>query len=1231
MINIKTLLPELRTLVTDLAEDLLARSTADDKIDAGLRDAFKQIEKGGRTAQAFEVWRDDYLDQVAVAWVLACVFVRFMEDNHLIDECWLAGEGDRRKLAEGAHELFFRKHPHDSDREYFEHVFREVGKIPAAKELFAEGKTPLWAVGPSGDAAMKLLAFLREIDPEEGHLLRSFEVEKGDTRFLGDLYQDLSEKARKKYALLQTPVFVEEFILDRTLTPALDEFGLDKVRLIDPTCGSGHFLLGAFTRLFDQWIKRESNEIKAAQKALDGVWGVDINPFAVAIARFRLIVAAVQACGIKRLKQAPGWTIHLAAGDSLLFGSKPGWKGERTLVSQQWNLFEVDPIYAVEDRQVVNQILGQGYHVVVGNPPYIIVRDRKLNSAYRELYSTCHQKFSLGVPFTQRFWELATQPGGANGGCGYIGMITANSFMKREFGKKLIEEFFPKVDLTHVIDTSGAYIPGHGTPTVILLGRARKPVGDTVRAVLGIKGEATTPEDASQGYVWQSIVRQIDSANVQDEYTSTADVSRTTFNAHPWSIGGGGTAELKEQLDESVSDVLGNHADSIGITAVTGEDDLYVFPRHQDTLRLRTHHTISLVLGDMIRDHVLRSPVIAFWPYDHQFRLLPEEAITDLIRQMWPLKTAISQRRRFGTPMLLKGAKWYEWQELYHDKLRTPLSIIFGEIATHNHFVLDRGGKVFKHSAQIIKLSRDADENCHLKLLGLLNSSTACFWMKQACHDKGGGGIGGGLATEYWEHFFDFTGTKLQRFPMPVQKPLTLAQQIDTLASQYGELLPDTVVAAAPPNAERLAHARMQAEAIWRRMVAFQEELDWQCYQLYGLVSENLCYTGDDLPDLSLGQRAFEIVMARQMANGELQTTWFERHGSTPITEIPTHWPAAFRKLVERRIELIETSKEVGLIEKPEYKRRWNAEPWGQQEQQALRTWLLDSLERQSHGSTPELTTVARLADKASGNAEFMQVAALYRGRPDFDVAALVAELVEGEAVPFLPVFRYKPSGLRKWEVWERTWDLQREEDRLGQEIEQLRQQVQTRQKELTGKPSAEVDKLLNPLRGEIQMKEQEWKEFGHSIAVPPKYASADFQKTDYWRLRGKLDVPKERWVSYSHCQTESDPSLVIGWAGWNHLEQATALVGYYDARKREGWDARRLTPLLAGLDQLLPWIHQWHPEIDKEFGETAGQSFQTMLEHDAHELGLTLEEIRAWKPEPRNTRTTRKKKGESS
>ena len=93
------------------------------------------------------------------------------------------------------------------------------------------------------------------------------------------------------------------------------------------------------------------------------------------------------------------------------------------------------------------------------------------------------------------------------------------------------------------------------------------------------------------------------------------------------------------------------------------------------------------------------------------------------------------------------------------------------------------------------------------------------------------------------------------------------------------------------------------------------------------------------------GQRAFEIVLARKMADGEVQTTWFERHGSTPITELPADWPEDYKRLVERRIEAIETDRNIALIEQPEYKRRWNTEPWESQLERALRSWLLDRLE----------------------------------------------------------------------------------------------------------------------------------------------------------------------------------------------------------------------------------------------------------------------------------------------
>ena len=52
------------------------------------------------------------------------------------------------------------------------------------------------------------------------------------------------------------PAFVGEFILDHTLEPAMDEFGLAGLRVIDPVCGSGTFLLDAFRRLLERGRRR---------------------------------------------------------------------------------------------------------------------------------------------------------------------------------------------------------------------------------------------------------------------------------------------------------------------------------------------------------------------------------------------------------------------------------------------------------------------------------------------------------------------------------------------------------------------------------------------------------------------------------------------------------------------------------------------------------------------------------------------------------------------------------------------------------------------------------------------------------------------------------------------------------------------------------------------------------------------------------------------------------------
>lgn len=135
-------------------------------------------------------------------------------------------------------------------------------------------------------------------------------------------------------------------------------------------------------------------------------------------------------------------------------------------------------------------------------------------------------------------------------------------------------------------------------------------------------------------------------------------------------------------------------------------------------------------------------------------------------------------------------------------------------------------------------------------------------------------------------------------------------------------------------------------------------------------------------------------------------------------------------------------------------------------------------------------------------------------------------------------------------------------------------------------------------------------------IPVPPKYKSADFQKNDYWRLRGGLDVPKERWVSFPHCEG-SDGLPLVAWAGYDHLQLAKAIaIHYVHVQEQEGGrDDPRLVPLLSAICQLLPWLRQWHNEMNEEFGSRMGDYYEGFVQEEARGMGKTVDEVCGWQP----------------
>ncbi|MCM2430922.1 Eco57I restriction-modification methylase domain-containing protein [Streptomyces sp. RKAG337] len=300
---------------------------------------------------------------------------------------------------------------------------------------------------------------------DEGHRVDGYR--------LGDAYQALSADARKARALCQTPVWVADLLLALSVEPALDAVGPDQIRMIDPSCGTGHILLAAFHRIRAHRPRGRSphravTRQRGVERALQAVHGVDLDVYAAALARYRLLATSADLLGGPISAVPAAWPVQVAAADALLSTDEPLLRPGR-------------------------------YHAVVGNPPYITVRDAQLREQVRRSYpEVCSGKYSLALPFTVLMTRLAAP-------AGTVAQLTANSFMKREFGRKFIEQYLPQVDLTWVIDTSGAYIPGHGTPTVIMVHRAQPPQGDSVITVRGNRGEPRVPQDPAQGLVWRAI------------------------------------------------------------------------------------------------------------------------------------------------------------------------------------------------------------------------------------------------------------------------------------------------------------------------------------------------------------------------------------------------------------------------------------------------------------------------------------------------------------------------------------------------------------------------------------------------------------------------------------------------------------------------------------------------------------------------------------------------------
>lgn len=153
---------------------------------------------------------------------------------------------------------------------------------------------------------------------------------------------------------------------------------------------------------------------------------------------------------------------------------------------------------------------------------------------------------------------------------------------------------------------------------------------------------------------------------------------------------------MLEQIDQARHTYLKSETTRIGPYGILGSDDAMTTPSHKlNCMNFEEEYVKQLVIGDTVRDFTLARGEFSIHPYDKNRNLVPLERMPNLAKWMWPSRSELGNRATFsGRTYFREGRPWWEWHQLPKDPDAHLWSITYAFVATHNHFTLDRTGKV---------------------------------------------------------------------------------------------------------------------------------------------------------------------------------------------------------------------------------------------------------------------------------------------------------------------------------------------------------------------------------------------------------------------------------------------------------------------------------------------------------------------------------------------------------
>jgi len=234
----------------------------------------------------------------------------------------------------------------------------------------------------------------------------------------------LGKEAQDKDNAFYTPKYLVDYILDMTIDRHIEQ---DEVcKILDPSCGSGIFLVDSYRRMIEKKLNGESyteDNALLCDTLTDSIYGVDLNPDAIDVAIFSLYLAVLDYKNPKTLEQ-----FHL-----------PPLKGRNLLVC---NFFDEDKLTSLQEIS---------FDFIIGNPPWGSKPGKHVDYCIKHGYKQYMQNNDTCRCFILRSKDFSTK--NKNAKCCFV-LKSKMLYMQGSPSKRFRKFLLTNTKITRVIELS---------------------------------------------------------------------------------------------------------------------------------------------------------------------------------------------------------------------------------------------------------------------------------------------------------------------------------------------------------------------------------------------------------------------------------------------------------------------------------------------------------------------------------------------------------------------------------------------------------------------------------------------------------------------------------------------------------------------------------------------------------------------------------------------------------